>query len=127
MAQQATVTLNAIAYAPAGTSNGISSWVDRSGGFGSSFSVITEKFATPSKDGQLVRMTFGLALPVVATEDTACVCTGGLLRTSTCQISVWIPLTSTDSERLDLWTRIKDYVNSDPFKNGVKFLDPSWG
>lgn len=126
MAQQANVTLNSVVYAPAGTSNGTSSWVNRSGGSGASFSTMTEKVTTPS-GGEVVRELFTLSIPIVATEDTACVCAGGLLRSSSVQISVWIPQNSTAAERLDLYTRIKDLVLSDPFINGVKFLDPSYG
>jgi hypothetical protein len=126
MAQQANVTLNSVVYAPAGTTNGVSSWVNRSGGSGASFSTITEKVTNPS-GGQVVRELFTLDIPVVATEDTACVCAGGLLRTSTVQISIWIPQNSTSAERLDLWTRIRDLVASAPFVAGVENLDPSWG
>nr|UJQ85713.1 MAG: hypothetical protein 2 [Leviviridae sp.] len=127
MTQQANVTLNSVVYAPAGTTNGLSTWVNRSGAVGNSFSKISEKFAEPSKDGQVQRMNFSLAIPIVAADDTACVCAGGVLRTSTVQISVWVPLTSTSAERIDFWTRLKDFVLSDPIKLGIENLDPSWG
>lgn len=127
MAQQANVTLNSVVYAPAGTTNGVSSWYNRSGGSGASFSKLSEKVTAPSGTTPVVRELFTLDVPVVATEDTACVCAGGLLRTSTVQISVWVPQNSTSAERLDLFARITDLVSSTPFQNAVKNLDPSYG
>lgn len=126
MAQQANVTLNTVVYVPAGTSNGTSTWMNRSGGFGSSFSPITERFET-SKDGSVTRQNYTLEIPIVAATDTACVCTGGLLRKSSVHISVWVPNDSTAAERLDLFNRIKDLVASTPFSDGVKDLNFTYG
>lgn len=127
MAQQANITLNTVVYAPAGTQNGVSSWYNRSGGSGASFSKVTEKVTNPTGTSNVVRELFTLDVPVVAATDTACVCAGGLLRNSTVQISVWIPQDSTTAERLDLFNRIRDLVASAPFIAGVQNLDPSWG
>jgi hypothetical protein len=126
MAQQANVTLNTIVYTPNGTSNGVSSWANRAGGYGNSFTYLTEKFATPTK-GDVVRMEFDLAVPIVATVDSDCSCAGGLLRTSTIKLSVWVPASSTAAERTDLWVRLKDLCASAPVSNGIQNLDPSWG
>jgi hypothetical protein len=126
MAQQANVTLNTIVYAPGGTQNGTSVWTNRSGGFGASFSNLKEDFVQPTK-GDVVRMKFSLDVPVVATVDGACTCAGGLLRTSTIQLSVWVPQSSTAAERTDLYNRLKDLVLSAPVSNGVQNLDPTWG
>jgi hypothetical protein len=126
MAQQANVTLNSVVYAPGGTHNGISIWTNRSGGFGASFTNLKEEFVQPAK-GDVVRMKFSLDIPIVATTDTACGCAGTLERTSTCQISVWVPQSSTAAERADLLARITSLVASAPFTNGVGNLDPTWG
>lgn len=126
MAQQANITLNTVVYAPAGTNNGISSWANRSGGTGNSFSYVTEKFVTPT-DGTVNRITFTLNVPVVQAVDSDCACAGTLLRTSTVQVSVWVPSTSTSAERTDLYLRIKDLIASAPFLGAVENLDPSYG
>lgn len=126
MAQQANITLNTVVYTPAGTTNGISSWVNRTAGVGNGFSTVTEKFTDASK-GTVERVLFTLDVPIVSATDTACVCAGDTLRTSTVQISVWIPAASTSAERLDLFNRIRDLAASAPFIAAVQNLDPSWG
>lgn len=126
MAAQANVTLNAVVYTPSGVDQkGTAKWTNRSAGFGNGFSVISESVVTPST-GSVTKELFTLNIPIVATVDGACSCAGDLLRTSTVQISVWIPNSSTAAERLDLWTRIRDLVASTPFVNGVQNLDPSY-
>jgi len=126
MAQQANVTLNTIVYSPSGTTNGVSTWTNRSVGFGSGFTNLKEKFVTPTK-GQVVRMEFDLDIPIVQTVDAECACAGELLRTSTAKLSVWVPTSSTAAERTDLYNRLKDLILSAPVSNGVQNLDPSWG
>jgi hypothetical protein len=126
MAQQANVTLNTIVYAPAGTSNGVSKWTNRSGGFGGSFTNITEKFVTPTK-GDVNRVEFALDVPIVQAADSECACAGTVLRTSTVHISVWVPSSSTAAERLDLFNRIRDLAASAPFVAAIENLDPSYG
>lgn len=126
MGQQANITLNTVVYVPGGTSNGTSAWLNRSGGFGNSFSKVTEKF-DPSTKGNLVRQVYSLELPIVAATDTSCACAGTLLRTSTVHLSVWVPQDSTAAERLDLYNRIKDFVASTPFVNGVQNLEFTYG
>jgi hypothetical protein len=125
MAQQANVTLNSVVYAPGGTNNGVSTWTNRSAGYGSGFTNLTEEVVQP-KTGAVVREKFTLTLPIVA-DGTGPESAGALLRTSTVQISVWIPVNSTSAERLDLYNRLVDYVASDPIKLGVKNLEPSYG
>lgn len=126
MAAQANVTLNAVVYTPSGVDQkGTAKWTNRTSGFGNGFSVISESVVTPST-GSVTKELFTLNIPIVATVDGACSCAGDLLRTSTVQISVWIPNSSTAAERLDLWTRIRDLVASAPFVNGVENLDPSY-
>lgn len=126
MAQQANVTLNSVVYPPAGTFSGVSSWINRSGGYGTSFSTLKEQVVSPVK-GDVVRIKFDLDLPVVATTDTDCSCAGTQLRKSTVQLSVWIPSSSTAAERLDLYTRLVDLMASTPVQNAVKNLEPSYG
>lgn len=126
MGQQATVTLNSVAYAPAGSDNGTAKWVDRSGGFGASFSNLTEKFTAPSTGG-VNRIVFGLTIPVVQMADSQCACAGSLIRSSTVQVSVWVPDGSTAAERADLLARIQGLVAATPFTNAVNGLEPTYG
>lgn len=126
MGQQANVTLNSVVYAPAGTNNGVSTWMDRSAGFGVGFSSLTEKF-NQSGTGEVARMVFSLNLPVVQAADSGFAAAGTLLRTSTVQISVWVPLDSTTDERADLLARIQDLVAATPFTDAVGDLNPAYG
>lgn len=126
MGQQANVTLNSVVYAPGGTNNGLSTWTNRSAGFGSGFSNLTEKFVQPTT-GDVVRITFSLAIPIVQAADSDCACAGTLLRTSSVQISVWVPVNSTDAERADLLARIQSLVSTTPFTDAVHLLTPTYG
>jgi hypothetical protein len=125
MSQQANVTLNTVVYAPAGTSNGIATWANRSGGYGGSFSYLTEKMVTSGTG--VVRMDFKLTVPIVDTVGTACSCIGDVLRTSSVIISVWVPQNSTAAERTDLKLRIQNLVAATPFTDAVGNLDPAYG
>jgi hypothetical protein len=126
MPAMANVTLNSVVYAPSGSTNGSAQWMNRSGGYGASFSSLKEKFVQPTK-GEVVRIVFELAVPIVSTEDSVCGCAGTLIRTSTVQISVWVPTSSTAAERTDLLARITSLVGATPFTAAVSNLDPSYG
>lgn len=126
MAQQANVTLNTIVYSPNGTTNGKSTWTNRAGGFGNSFTNLTETFGQPV-NGSAVKMTFLLEVPIVATVDTGFVAAGTLLRKCTVQISAFMASDSSAAERTDVYNRLKDLVLSAPVSNGIQNLDPTWG
>jgi len=126
MAAQANITLNTKVYASGGSNDGTATWVDRSAGVGGGFSIVTEKFDPTAKGGLVQRMLFTLNLPVVSATDTACACAGDVLRTSSAQLSIWVPQNSTLAERTDFYLRIKDLVASTPFLNGVENLDPTY-
>jgi hypothetical protein len=127
MSQQANVTLNTVVYAPSGTTNGVSTWANRSGGYGGSFTYLTEKMQPVSPQSGLVRMEFKLTVPIVDTVGTACSCIGDVLRTSSVLITVWVPQNSTAAERTDLKLRIQNLVASTPFTDAVGNLDPAYG
>lgn len=126
MGAQVALTLDGVTFAPAGSSQGIARWVDRSGGFGTSFGTVTQKFTTPAKS-PVTRMEFDVVMPVVATEDGTCVCTGDVLRTFTAKISVWIPVTSTSAERVNFCDRIQSLVSAGAFTDALENLDPAYG
>ncbi len=125
MSVQAAITLNSVVYAPAGANGSLAKWINRTAGYGTGFSEVTEKFVEPTK-GAVTRIEFDLAVPIVATEDDACACAGSLLRTSTVKISVWVPQSSTSAERADLLARIQSLVAATPFTDAVHNLDPAY-
>lgn len=126
MAAQANITLNTVVYAPGGVdASGTAVWTNRTSGYGAGFARFKEKFTDATK-GDVVRMVFSGDIPIVAAVDTDCSCAGGLLRTSTWQLSVWVPASSTAAERLDLYNRIKDSLVSAPVIAGIQNLDPSY-
>jgi hypothetical protein len=126
MSQQANVTLNSVVYAPNGTSNGIATWANRSGGYGNSFSFLTEKM-TQSAKSEVVRFEFKLTVPVVETVGTANAAIGDLLRTSTFFITALMPVNGTAAERTDMKARLVSLVASLPFTDAVGNLDPAYG
>lgn len=126
MSQQANVTLNGVVYAPNGTSNGIATWANRSGGYGNAFTFLTEKLTQNAKTG-VVRSEFKLNVPIVETVGTAHDAVGDLLRTSTVIITVLQAANSTAAERTDLKLRIQNLVAALPFTDAVGNLDPAYG
>lgn len=126
MGQQAAVTLNTVVYSPNGSQNGIVNWTNRSGGYGASFSVLTQGFVVNSGARKLTKVTYRVAVPVVATDDSACTCAGALLRTSSAQIDFWIDPGATAAERLDLFNRVKDLAASTLLQSAVSDLDPAY-
>ena len=127
MSQQAAVTLNTKVYNPAGSDKGIVKWVDRSGGFGTSFSPLTQGFLENQTSRKLTKVSYRVAIPVIATTDSDCSCSGTVLRTSSVQIEFWIAPDSTAAEREDLYLRVKDLISSTLVASGVKNLDPAYG
>lgn len=126
MSQQAAVTLNTIVYDPAGSKSGILYWVNRVGGILNSFSNLTQGFATNSGARKLTKVSFRVDVPIVATSDGTCACTGATLRTSSFQIEYWIDPSATAAERLDLWTRAKDLAAASVTGDAVKDLNPAY-
>lgn len=126
MATQATVVLNTKNYSPGGANGSLAHWVERSGGVGSSFSTLDEKYRDPTGKDAVTRIEFDLAFPIVATTDDACACIGTVLRNYTAHLSVWVPATSTLAERTDFLTRIQNLTASAPFVNAVENLDSTF-
>ena len=125
MTQQANVTLNSVVYAPNGTSNGVATWANRSGGYGTSFSFLTEKMTQPNPD--VVRFEFKLTVPIVETVGTGTAAIGDLLRTSTFFVTCLMPANSTAAERTDCKARMVSLIASLPFTDAVGNLDPAYG
>lgn len=126
MSQQAAVTLNTIVYDPAGANKGILLWVNRTGGILNSFSSLTQGFITNSGARKLTKASYRVEIPVVATADSSCSCTGAVLRTSSAQIDFWIDPNATLTERTDLYNRVKDLAASALVGSTVKDLNPAY-
>lgn len=116
------ITLNAKQYNGAGfNSNSQSVWKYTGGDVASSFSYLTNKVNTGTKDaGSTAR--WNLSVPHVATEASACACPGGILGTDYVRFEVSIASASSAADRLDLWTRIRDLVASPEFKASITDL-----
>ena len=125
MSQQALITLNTVPYTPNGRQpNGILSWANRDGGYPAS-SFLT--FKVTDKKGKYIKTNSRLTLPIAATaSDPACgTCVGGVARMSGFNLESWVEPSSTEAERIDLITRLRDYVMSNEFYDAVvKFNYP---
>jgi hypothetical protein len=125
MSQQANVTLNSVVYAPNGTSNGIATWANRSGGYGGSFSFLTEKMTQTNPD--VIRFEFKLTVPIVETVGTGTAAIGDVLRTSTFFLTALMPANSTTAERTDMKARLVSLAASLPVTDAIGNLDPAYG
>lgn len=124
MATQSSVTLNAHVYAPAGVSNGVARWLDKSSSAAHPQS-LTESVGNPSAQG-MFRIRFKLDVPVVAASDTACACAGSLSSTARVDISVLVPASFTAAQRTDLQLQITALAASAAFVSAVKDLEAAW-
>lgn len=126
MSQQASVTLNTVVYGPDGAPDQVPTWTNRDGGILNSFSKLIQRFATGSGGLKLTKINYQIEVPVVATSDSTCSCTGTVLRTSKASISFSLAPDATLAERTDLYLRLKDLIATDLVKNGVEQLNPAY-
>lgn len=126
MSQQASVTLNTIVYDPAGSDKGIVKWVNRAGGLLNSFSTLSQRFLTGVGGLKLNKLSFKVEVPIVATSDTTCSCSGSLLRMNQASIEFSISPSATLAERTDIYLRVVSLIQSDLVKLGVENLDPAY-
>ena len=114
------ITLNTKTYTFAGIANAIARYVERSSGLAGGFSNLTATIKESSKE-TLIR--WRLAIPVLASEDTACGCIGTLLRTHRVEISVQFAPNTPEAERDDVLVRIAQLVADTPqFADSVSDL-----
>lgn len=106
----ASVVLNTKTYAVESDQNGIITWSETSGGIPTGFSKLTMALRQPAKAGSPFRLDLRLSLPVVATADSACSCTGSVLRHEDARILVEIPDSGSTAERTDFGLRLKDLL-----------------
>lgn len=105
----ANVVLNTKTYTFASDQSGIITWNETSGGIPTGFSKLTLALREPSKDGPF-RLEMRLGMPVVAAVDSACSCTGEVLRHEDARVVVEIPQTGSTAERTDYGLRLKDLL-----------------
>lgn len=110
------LTLNTKTYTFMSDTQGVITWLETSGGVPTGFSSATATIRSPNKAGSPYRAEWRLDLPVVATADSACSCTGTVLRDEAVRVVVEIPDSGTTSERTDFALRLKDLVASSQFQ-----------
>lgn len=116
------ITLNSKVYNFAGLlAQAISTYVERSAGVPSGFSPLTSKVEDGSSASN-TKVRWKLKLPVVATSDSECACTGALLREYVVDLVVTVPPGSLAAERDDLLQRIQDLVLTAQFESSVSSL-----
>ena len=113
------ILLNAKTYSGAGVTNGIGRYVERSLGVAGGFSNLTAAIKESAKE-TLVR--WRLAIPVVATESTACSCIGALLRTHRVEVSVSFAPNTPKAERDDVLLRIQSLTATAEFEASIEDL-----
>lgn len=118
----ANVVLNTKTYTYANTSGGITAWREVSGGVPSSFSPLTARVLAPKKADGAYDVSWKLEVPVVATADDACACTGAVLRAYTVFIDVKVPQGATAAERTDIAARISSLVADSQFQASITGL-----
>lgn len=112
-----TIVLNTKNYIGVGTTNGVSNFIERSGGTAASFSRLDTSVKIESKT---TRVKWTVGVPVVNVADAnACVCPGEVLRESFAAISIAMGAGATVAERTDFVDRLKDLVQSEQFRSSV--------
>lgn len=118
----ANVVLNTKTYAYSSDQAGIITWLDKSGGIPTGFQKLTAKITDSQTVDTPIRISWQLYKPVVAAVDSACTCTGEVLRTSSCRILIEESANGTSAERTDLGLSIKDLAADTQFQAMVTAL-----
>lgn len=127
MAAQGNLTLNTKVYNPRGKTGDIAKWAlvgDTT--FGGGTSTVTESVRDPSGKDATSRIRFHLDFPKLASDDSACACTGSVLGTGSCDVYVTIPSVFTAAERADVRARIQSLVADAVFTAAIDNLEGSW-
>lgn len=125
MSAQTAVTLNAKSYAPSGTiAPGILSWVDRSAGIHTGFSVLTQKASLANAKRPTSKFEYRVTVPVIETSTTASVPAGDVLRVGGGTFSFWFADSATAAERADVIARVTDALTA--MSSQISNLDPAY-
>lgn len=112
------IVLNTKTYSFSGILNGITGYVERSGGIAAAFSNLTASLRIDSK----VRIVWKLVMPIVAEEASACACPGDVVELADASITIRLDPKMTTAERTDFGLRLKDLVASAEFQAGITSL-----
>jgi len=127
MPAQAAITLNTKVYSPRGTQNGVSTWsLAGDATFGGAQSDVTESVRGPLADG-FYRTRWAVAVPKIATADTACACVGQVIGKGKADIVIDTPTSFTAAERQDFVDRLQALVALAVFDVSVATPEGSWG
>lgn len=111
------IVLNSKTYNAVGfNANGQSVFKETSSGVPAGFSYLTSKVGVGSGKGD-TSVKWNLSLPIVATTDSACACSGGLLRTDYVRIESTFGSGTPLAERTDVLARLRDLVLTPEFEN----------
>jgi len=106
----------------------IAIWEDRSPGYQVGFRKISQMMRWPSKNLRSTRILAKITAPVMETVSNSTV--SGIAPAPTvsytplCNIEVVLPERSGPAARADLYAFLKNYVQTNEFKNAVLNLDP---
>lgn len=115
-----TIVLNSLNYVGTGILNGVSHFWERAAGLVNAFSQLT---ARVNFNTTKTNVAWKLTIPVVKEDDSACGCTGEVVRTTIVDIVARFDRSATSTERLDTLDRIQDLVASSHFVNSITNLD----
>lgn len=127
MSAFAPIVLSTKTYTNSDIGQGVARWLEKSGGYGTSYSPLTLKINPPTANSRNFRVISKLLVPVVSSADSALGPAGTFLRQIGYDLTVTSSNGASDAERLDAYERFLDYIASDEFKNAVKFNEPISG
>ena len=127
MPVQTALTLNAVAYGPRGTSNGVTLWAKPGDtALGGSTSTVSQSLRGPLESGDS-RARIVLRSPITATEASACACPGQTIGSLDFDGTIKLPSLASGAQRADFRKRVKDYFASAEFAALVDNLEGVWG
>ncbi len=115
----ANVVLNTKTYAYSKDVQGIITWLEKSGGIPTGFRSLSLSLQDSADAGKTVREQWVLKIPVVAAVDSACTCTGEVLRTATGRIQLELSPQSSTAERTDFALSMKDLAANAQFQSAI--------
>lgn len=113
--------LNGKTYSFDGNLNGMAVYTERSAGIPAGYSPLTTtntvgKGARGTNNASRSRSVWKLSLPVVATDDSACVCTGDILRQTDVNVDIRSDANSTTADLTELLARFRALVLTPQFE-----------
>lgn len=121
------ITLNTKVYGVDTIREGRAYWSNQDSGVPTGFSPASIKVTSPTGKGQNYHVHGRIVVPVVSSDDSACVCEGEFLRQSAVEINFVLSSKSSLAERQDILARLKDFVATTQFKTAVENLSSvSW-